>query len=131
MSDPNDFLDREGFADPTALPPKYLHAGESYDKQPHIYLDEDGVSVVANRKNLISVDDDFGVMLAGDLSLSAMPDQISYGGGYFRMNPLTASTVPSTTPTPIPFLIKSTPKLLAGLDSLSGLLSSLQSNLGV
>lgn len=41
-----------------------------------------------------------------------MPDQISIGGGYWRLNPLLLSCVPSTTPTPVPVLVKSTPELL-------------------
>ena len=46
-----------------------------------------------------------------------MPDQISIGGGFWRLNPLLLSCVPSTTPTPVPMLVKSTPELLQAKDT--------------
>lgn len=91
------YLDREGYQDPQALPPKYIHAGNQYQEQPHLYVDETGVALIGDRKHLIAVDPDFGVLLGGPVSLSTMPDQISFGAGYYRLNPLVLSTVPSTT----------------------------------
>ena len=64
-------------------------------------------------------------MLSGQLSLSASPDQISFGGGYWRFNPLLLTCLPSTTPTPIPTLVKDTPNLFNGVTDLASSLSFL------
>ena len=109
--DPKMYLDHEGFEHPEAPPSKYIHAGDHFQDQPHLYLDEQGASLVAGRKNVLAVDDTFGILLGGPVSISTMPDQISFAGGYYRLNPLTLSTVPSTTPTPIPALVKATPNV--------------------
>ena len=57
-----------------------------------------------------------------------LPDPIFLGGGYWRLNPLLISCVPSTTPTPVPVLVKSTPALFAGSDAVSSALSYLKQN---
>jgi hypothetical protein len=129
--DPKQYLDREGYEHPDSLEPKTIHAGDEFAGQPYVHVDEDGVALVGDRKHLIAVDPKFGVLLAGPVSLSAMPDQISFAGGYYRFNPLTLSTVPSTTPTPVPVLVKDTPPLLAGNDGIGDLLSGLESSLGI
>jgi hypothetical protein len=128
---PQDFIDREGYQDPTSLVSKYIHAGDESNGQPYAYFDENGISLVGDRKHVITVDPTFGVLLGGPISFSAMPDQLSFGGGYFRLNPLVLSTIPSTTPTPVPVLVKSTPKLLEGSSNISGMLSGLESSLGI
>ena len=129
--DPLSFLDLEGFANPTSGEPRFFHSGDEFTGQPYVLIDDEGVNLVGDRKNLISVDPGNGVLLAGDVSLSTMPDHLAFAGGYFRLNPLVLSTLPSTTPTPIPMLIKSTPKLLQGLSGQSSILGSLQSSLGI
>ena len=83
------------------------------------------MKAAADSSNVIRVDPDFGVMLSGQLSLSASPDQISFGGGYWRFNPLLLTCLPSTTPTPIPTLVKDTPNLLDGADALSSVMGFL------
>jgi len=61
-------------------------------------------------------------------SFGHTPDQISFGGGYWRFNPLLLACLPSTTPTPIPTLVKDTPNLLDGADGLSSVMDFLTSN---
>jgi hypothetical protein len=57
-----------------------------------------------------------------------MPDQISIGGGFWRFNPMLLSCVPSTTPTPIPVLVRSTPELLRGKAAIGQAHESLMAN---
>ncbi len=57
-----------------------------------------------------------------------MPGQISIAGGYWRLNPMLLSCVPSTTPTPIPVLIRSTPELLQAKDAIGQALAFLMAN---
>jgi hypothetical protein len=108
--------------------PKTVHAGDFFDGQPVIAVTEDEIVLAGDANNVLRVDPDFGVLLSGQLSLSASPDQISFGGGYWRFNPLLLTCLPSTTPTPIPTLVKDSPTLLDGMDSLSSAMSFLTSN---
>ena len=62
-------------------------------------MDDTDAALIAGRKNVIAVDDVYGILLAGPVSLSTTPDQISFAGGYYRLNLLTLSIVRSTTPT--------------------------------
>ena len=110
------------------LQPKSLYAGDSYQGQPSVAVTEDEIILVGDSNNVIRVDPDFGVLLSGNLSLSAMPQQVSFGGGYYRLNPLLLTCLPSTTPTPIPTLVKDTPNLLTGSDTLASCMSFLTSN---
>src|ERR1035437_3958321 len=121
--DPLSFLDLEGFANPTSGEPRFFHSGDEFTGQPYVLIDDEGVNLVGDRKNLISVDPHNGVLLAGDVSLSTMPDHLAFAGGYFRLNPLVLSTLPSTTPTPIPMLLNSPPICLQarrGRSSITG-----------
>jgi len=129
--DPKQYLDREGFQQPDDPETKTIHAGDDFNGQPYLHVDGNSISMVGDRKHLMSVDPVFGVLLGGPISLSAMPDQLSFAAGYFRLNPLTLSTVPSTTPTPVPVLVKATPKLLQARDGIKGVCSDLQSMLGM
>jgi hypothetical protein len=105
--------------------PKVLYAGDAYQGQPYLVISEDSIILVGDKNNVINVSADFGIMLAGKISLSAMPDQIAIGGGYWRLNPLLTSCVASTTPTPIPTLVQSTPELLRSSQGISDCESSL------
>jgi len=105
-------IDTENREDPKALQVKVLYAGDEWDGQPYVAVAEDGINLVGDKTHGIVCDNKFGTTIGGNLSLSMMPDQISIGGGYFRLNPLLLSCIPSTTPTPIPTLIKDTPNLL-------------------
>lgn len=64
------------------LQPKSLYAGDSYQGQPSVAVTEDEIILAGDSNNVIRVDPDFGVLLSGNLSLSAMPQQVSFGGGY-------------------------------------------------
>lgn len=106
---------------------KILFAGDEYTGQPFLAVTNDEVVMVGDKNNVVRVDADYGVMLSGKVSLAATPDQIAVSGGYWRLNPLLLSTVPSTTPTPVPTLVKATPDLLQGKDAFKGGLDYLKS----
>lgn len=112
----------------SALQPKALYAGDVYKGQPCLVVTETEVNLVGDSNNAIHLDPSFGILLSGKLSLSAMPDQISIGGGYWRLNPMLLSCVPSTTPTPIPVLVQSTPELFQSAGAVSSAQSYLMSN---
>jgi hypothetical protein len=109
--------------------PKSLFAGDQYSGgQPQVIVTEDEIVLAANDTNVIRVDPKYGVLLSGQLSLAATPEQISFGGGYWKFNPLLLSCIPSTSATPIPVLIKSTPALLPGASSLSAAMALVTAN---
>lgn len=108
--------------------PKVIYAGDAYQAQPYLIVTEDEIILVGDHANVINVSPEFGVYLSGKLSLSAMPDQIAIGGGYWRLNPLLTSCVPSTTPTPVPTLVPATPELLRSSSSVSSCEQDLLSN---
>ena len=87
------------------------------------------IKAAAGSNNVIRVDPGFGIMMSGDqLSISAMPAQIYFGGGYWRFDPLLLTCLPSTTPTPIPTLVKDSPNLLAGASDLASSMKFLTGN---
>lgn len=118
-------IDTENRQNPKALQPKVIYAGDSWNGQPYVSVEEDSISVSASKLSGISMSEKFGVTIGGRMSFSAMPDQISIGGGYWRLNPLLLSCVASTTPTPIPVLVKATPRLLSAKSDSESVLSSL------
>jgi hypothetical protein len=108
--------------------PKSIYAGDIYGGQPSITTTDEGIFIAGSKTNVIQVTKEFGVHLTGDISLSANPNQIVIGGGYWSLNPLLLSCLPSTSATPIPVLVRTTPKLLNSKDSLDDCLSMIGSN---
>lgn len=122
-------IDTEARDSDTKLQPKVIYAGDDWNTQPYIAVQEDTINITASKTNAsIALSDKFGITLGGQLSFSVMPDQISIGGGYWRFNPLLLSCLSSTTPTPIPVFIKATPRLLAASDDVASANSNLMSN---
>jgi hypothetical protein len=103
----------------SGLQPKTFYAGDVWNSQPYISVQQNSVNIYGSKPNGIVVTDKFGTTISGPISFSTMPDQIAMGGGYWRLNPLLLSSIPSTTATPVPVLVASTPQLLAAKDDLS------------
>lgn len=82
------------------LQPKVIYAGDVYQGQPAVVVTQDEINLVGDQNNAIHLDPSYGILLSGKLSLSAMPDQISIGGGFWRFNPQLLSGVPSTRSLP-------------------------------
>ena len=128
-------LDIEGLSDlATELAPKILHAGSISNGdadlgfgQAYLAIRQDLITLAADLNAVISVTSQLGISLSGPISFGAMPDQISYGAGYWRINPLVLTSIPSTAATPVPWLLPSTPKLVSGQDELNSAIDFLTS----
>lgn len=105
-------IDTDNRQDAKPLQPKTTYAGDAWEGQPYTSVTQDDIIMAASKTSGIAISDKFGVTIGGKLSLATAPDQIQIGGGYWTFNPLILSCLPSTTPTPIPMLVKSTPRLL-------------------
>jgi hypothetical protein len=108
--------------------PKSIYAGDVYGGQPSVTVTNDGIWLAGSKTSVINITDEYGVHLTGNISLSANPNQISIAGGYWVFNPMIVSCIPSTSATPIPVLVRSTPHLLKSQNSLTSAFSSLGSN---
>lgn len=121
-------IDTEARNSSTTLQPKLLYAGDSWTDQPYVAVQGDSINVTVSKDSAIAMSDKFGVTIGGKISFSVMPDQISVGGGYWKFNPLLTSCLSSTTPTPIPVFVKSTPRLLTASSDVQSATSNLISN---
>jgi len=109
-----------------SLQPKAIYAGDVWNGQPALIATADDIIMAADPTDaVIDLSSEFGVLISGKLSLSATPDDITIGGGYWKLNPLLTTCMPSTTPTPIPVLVKCTPALLSAADDLQSAFSEL------
>lgn len=54
-----------------------------------------------------------------------MPQNISFGGGYWRFNPLLMTCMGSSAAMPIPLLAYNKPQLLAGVNDISEITGNL------
>lgn len=121
-------VDTDNRENPKALQPKVLYAGDEWQGQPYLVVNESGINMVGDKTHGLVCDNKFGITIGGSVSFSMMPDQISIGGGYYRLNPLLLSCLASTTPTPIPTLVKDTPNLLKAKDDVQSSRDLLISN---
>jgi hypothetical protein len=64
-----------------SLRQKVIYAGAESVGQPYLIVTEDGIALVGDESNVISLNPDFGINLSGRIALACMPDQISMGGG--------------------------------------------------
>lgn len=107
------------------LQPKIFHAGDRWQGQPFIYLNDGQVVIAGSLETGVSVDADFGVHLQGPLSFSDSPENISVAGGYWRINPLVLTCIGSSAAMPVPWLVPADPPLLSGQQDISDILGGL------
>lgn len=119
-------LDLEGLIK-SGLRQKVIYAGSQPEGQPYVIITADGVALVGDESNVISLNPDYGVNLSGRIALACMPEQICIGGGYWRLNPLLLSCIPSTSATPVPLLNKAQPRILQSQSGLTSALSGMES----
>ena len=113
--------------DNSPLPPKAIYAGEDWEGQPTAVFTEDELILWADATDAtINLSEESGVLISGRLSLSANPNPISIGGGYWTLNPLLTTCIPSTTPTPVPVLVQATPAILKAKGAITKAMSFLQ-----
>jgi hypothetical protein len=125
--------DYEGLSSPKLIYAGNIPLGDDSTGigQPYFIVAEDYIAVVGSSSKVIGMSPKYGIGLQGPISLAANPDQISLSGGYWRINPLVLSTLPSTSATPIPWLVKATPAILQGSNDLASIVSSVESALGI
>lgn len=121
-------IDTDNRQDPLPLQPKTIYAGDAWEGQPYISVTEADIIIAGSKTAGIAISDKFGVTIGGKISLATAPDQLQIGGGYWTFNPLILSCLPSTTPTPIPTLVKATPRLLQAKPDAEGAVSDMISN---
>lgn len=107
-------------------PPKIFYAGDAFNGQPYITVTEDGIFIAGNKKQVFNITPDYGLQLTGNISLATTPENISIGG-YWSLNPVLLSCLPSTSATPIPVLIQNTPPIVKNKSSLDDALSFISS----
>lgn len=111
--------------------PRLLHSGEEWVGQPYVYLNPDGVEIVAGNSDRpemgVAVTSEFGTQITGPMSFSEMPQNISLAGGYWRLNPMLLASIGSSAALPIPVLIPATPNLMKSKNDMA----SLGSGIGV
>lgn len=100
-------------------PPKLIHAGDVYDGEPYIWVGRDRLVFCGGAgggsetlEEGITIDPEFGTHIQGRMSFSAMPQQISFGGGYYRLNPLHLACIGSSAALNIPWLVWDRPEML-------------------
>lgn len=106
-----------------------IHPGKDATDVPVLHLNTDQMVMVnpeGDASVLISRED--GVSIQGPLSVQTSPEQWRVAG-LWKVNPLTLSSLPSTTYTPVPWLRQAPPKppksLIEGIVSISSLLAGL------
>lgn len=114
------------FAPPGTLVPKLIHSGIDWVGQPYIYTDNSTVALSSKTGQGVLVDNDFGIALTGPLSIFESLENIHFAGGYFTINPVQLECIGSSAAFPVPFLVNSTPRLLAAAATVSNSVSTLQ-----
>lgn len=104
---------------------RMLHAGEAWTGQPYVLIDDSGIEICAGTSDRpdggLTVDSTLGTQVSGPFSMSAMPQEISMAGGYYRLNPMLLSCIGSSAALPIPVLVWSTPKVLQSSSDLTSI----------
>lgn len=108
-----------------SVTPKVIHAGDDWVGQPYVLVDENSVRMNAGLGNGISISEEFGTILQGPISLSESPENISFGGGYWRINPMVTACIGSSAATPVPWLVNDTPEVLKAKNDLGSILDGL------
>jgi hypothetical protein len=114
------------FAPPGVLVPKTLYAGGNWTGQPYIYVDDSTVAIRAKIGRGIVVDNVFGTIVSGPLSVYDSLENVHFGAGYWTLNPLQLEMIGSSAATPMPLLAATTPKLLSASSTVAGSVSMLK-----
>lgn len=109
------------------VPPRLFFAGDEDSGQPYMLLTGHDLRFSAGTVNGLSIDEQFGTTIQGPISLSEAPENISFCGGYWRLNPVVLTGVASSAATPVPMLVDAQPKLMEASKGMSGVLGGLMS----
>jgi hypothetical protein len=92
--------------------PKIIHAGPQWDGQPFLAVSEGCIVLGGSLDHGIISDKEFGTTIQGPISLSEMPEYISFCGGFWRLNPAVLTSIGSSAAMNIPMLVPDEPELL-------------------
>ena len=102
-----------------------MHAGAKWTGQPYVFLDDEGVEIAAGDSDRpdrgISVSHKFGTQITGPMSFAEMPENISFGCGYWRLNPLVLTCIGSSSAMPIPMLVYGSPRILSAAKDMTSI----------
>ena len=100
--------------------PRLFHAGDQWlgPDHPHIVIRDDAIRLIGSLDAGMTIDPDFGTFIQGKMSFSDTPDNISFSGGYWRINPMVLASVGSMAAMPVPFLVPDEPELLQSIKDL-------------
>jgi hypothetical protein len=113
-----------------AVQPKIMYAGNEPAGQPYIAITDSAIGLIGDPNHGIIVNPDFGVGIVGPMSFMAGPEQISFSGGYWRVNPQVLSSIGSMSATPVPFLIPGTPALLQAASDIDNCMNQMEGYAG-
>jgi hypothetical protein len=105
--------------------PKPIYAGDDWNGQPYLLVTEDSVQIAGSLNHGAVIDPQFGTLLQGPIHFSAAPEEISFGGGYWRLNPMVTTCIGSSAAIPIPMLVEDSPDLLHPSGDIEGILGGL------
>lgn len=103
--------------------PKVIMAGEQWTGQPYLAVTERCLVAAGALGKGIIIDDNFGTTIQGPISLSEMPEYISVGGGFWRINPAVTACIGSSAAMNVPWLVPDDPELLKYRNDLADLYS--------
>ena len=105
--------------------PKLIHAGDEWlgPDHPHLLATDDSLRLMGNLKNGMTIDPEFGTMLQGKVFISESPENISFAGGYWRMNPMLLASFGSMAAMPVPFVVADVPNLLQDANDIDDLVA--------
>ena len=92
--------------------PKVIQAGEQWDGQPYVYVGERCIVLAGQLGKGIIIDGNYGTTIQGPISLSEMPEYVSFGGGFWRVNPAVLASIGSSAAMNVPWLVHDEPELL-------------------
>lgn len=109
-----------------ALRPKMLFAGDEWVGQPYILLSDGQIVLAGSPDQGMILSPQFGATLQGKISMMTTPEQVSFGGGYWRINPQVLTSIGSSASVPVPWLIHDKPELLKGIEKLEASVNDLK-----
>lgn len=105
--------------------PKTVHAGSQWDGQPYLAVAEDCIILAGSLDHGIISDPQFGTTIQGPISLSEMPEYISFCGGFWRLNPAVLTSIGSSAAMNVPMLVPDEPELIKFKDDLADIYGDL------
>jgi hypothetical protein len=108
------------------MQPKVFTAGDDNVGQPYIVVMDTAIGIIGDPNTGIIVDPNYGVSLVGNVFVTQSPGGISFGGGYWRMNPQQMSCIGSSAAAPVPFMVPSTPSILQASNGITTCMNMLE-----